>query len=269
MLGTGWTTPLAVADEAGPDGSVVAADPIGAFGVKDSAGKSPVDGAVVIGVVGVLTEPVPGVVLPQAAVARVAARTLINRCFTGATMTRVDGPAEASDAESCPDHVRPCQAERVPEPRRSGDSVDELDARLLRELDAAPRVGVLELSRRLGVARGTVQARLDRLVARGVIASFAPVLDPEALGFAVTAFATLEIRQGRGADVLAHLHGIPEVLEVHTITGAGDMLCRVVARSNADLQRVLDRVTEFPEIVRTSTVIALSNPVPYRVLPLV
>jgi len=41
------------------------------------------------------------------------------------------------------------------------------------------------------------------------------------------------------------------VLEVHTITGAGDMLCRVVARSNADLQRVLDRVTEFPEIVRT------------------
>jgi DNA-binding Lrp family transcriptional regulator len=157
----------------------------------------------------------------------------------------------------------------VPEPRRPRDAVDELDARLLRELDAAPRVGVLELSRRLGVARGTVQARLDRLVARGVIASFAPVLDPEALGYAVTAFATLEIRQGRGADVLAHLRGIPEVLEVHTITGAGDMLCRVVARSNADLRRVLDRVTEFPEIVRTSTVIALSNPVPYRVLPLV
>jgi DNA-binding Lrp family transcriptional regulator len=153
----------------------------------------------------------------------------------------------------------------VPDPRR----VDELDARLLRELDTAPRVGVLELSRRLGVARGTVQARLDRLVARGVIATFAPTLDPEALGFTVTAFATLEIRQGRGPVVLEHLRAIPEVLEVHTITGAGDMLCRVVARSNADLQRVLDRVTEFPEIVRTSTVIALSNPIPHRVLPLV
>jgi DNA-binding Lrp family transcriptional regulator len=137
--------------------------------------------------------------------------------------------------------------------------LDDLDARLLRELDAAPRVGVLELSRRLGVARATVQARLDRLVAGGVIATFAPTLDPVALGYGVTAFATLEIRQGRGADVL----------EVHTITGAGDMLCRVVAQSNADLQRVLDRVTQFPEIVRTSTVIALSNPVPYRVLPLV
>jgi DNA-binding Lrp family transcriptional regulator len=147
--------------------------------------------------------------------------------------------------------------------------LDDLDARLLRELDAAPRVGVLELSRRLGVARATVQARLDRLVADGVIASFAPSLDAVALGYSVTAFATLEIRQGRGGDVLDHLREIAEVLEVHTITGQGDMLCRVVAQSNADLQRVLDRVTQFPEIVRTSTVIALSNPVPYRVLPLV
>jgi DNA-binding Lrp family transcriptional regulator len=135
--------------------------------------------------------------------------------------------------------------------------LDRLDARLLRELDAAPRVGVLELSRRLGVARATAQARLDRLVRRGVIASFAPTLDPDALGYRITAFATLEIRQGRGVQVLAHLRAIPEVLEVHTITGQGDMLCRLVARSNADLQRVLDRVT------------ALSNPIPHRVLPLV
>jgi DNA-binding Lrp family transcriptional regulator len=147
--------------------------------------------------------------------------------------------------------------------------VDDLDARLLRELDESPRAGVLELSRRLGVARGTVQARLDRLVQRGVIATFAPVLDPVALGYSVTAFATLEIRQGRGQVVLDHLRGIPEVLEVHTITGQGDMLCRLVARSNDDLQHVLNRVTEYEEIVRTSTVIALSNPISHRVLPLV
>jgi DNA-binding Lrp family transcriptional regulator len=148
-------------------------------------------------------------------------------------------------------------------------TLDDLDARLLRALDEAPRVGVLELSRRLGVARATVQARLERLTERGIIASFAPSLDPAALGYSVTAFVTLEIRQGRGASVLEHLRDIPEVLEAHTITGPGDMLCRLVARANDELQHVLDRVTQFPEIVRTSTVIALSNPVPYRVLPLV
>ena len=148
-------------------------------------------------------------------------------------------------------------------------AIDELDARLLRELDEAPRVGVLELSRRLGVARGTVQARLERLVQRGVIASFAPTLDPAALGYPVTAFVTLEIRQGQGKAMQAHLNGIPEVLEVHTITGQGDMLCRVVAGSHEDLQRVLDRLTESVEIVRSSTVIALTNPITHRVLPLV
>ncbi|MGH8869692.1 MAG: Lrp/AsnC family transcriptional regulator [Actinomycetes bacterium] len=147
--------------------------------------------------------------------------------------------------------------------------VDRLDARLVALFADEPRIGVLEASRRLGVARGTVQARIDRMQERGVIRGYGPELDTAALGFGVTAFATLEIAQGRGRDVADHLVRIPEVLEVHTITGAGDMLCRIVGRSNADLQRVIDSVVGYEGIVRTSTVIALSAPVPYRVLPLV
>lgn len=154
--------------------------------------------------------------------------------------------------------------------------MDELDVRLIDLFTAEPRVGVLEASRRLGVARGTVQARLDRLVARGVVTGWGPQLSPEALGHPVTAYLTLEIRQDaagsageRGHDVVgAHLAAIPEVLEVHTTTGAGDLLARVVARSNADLQRVIDRVLAHAAITRSSTVIALETQVPYRVLPL-
>ena len=59
------------------------------------------------------------------------------------------------------------------------------------------------------------------------------------------------------------------VLEAHTITGAGDLMVRVVARSNADLQRVIDLVLAAPAITRSSTVIALATQVPFRVLPLV
>jgi DNA-binding Lrp family transcriptional regulator len=148
--------------------------------------------------------------------------------------------------------------------------IDELDARLIRLLMAEPRIGVLECSRRLGVARGTVQARLDRLQERGVVRGFGPQLDPARLGYGVTAFLTLEIRQARGHDpVAARLATIPEVLEVHTITGAGDLLCRVVARSNQDLQRVIDAVVEVEGVMRTSTTIVLSEQVPYRILPLV
>ena len=130
-------------------------------------------------------------------------------------------------------------------------------------------MGVLEASRRLGVARGTVQARLDRLRATGVIRSLAPSVDPSALGFRVTAFATLEIRQGARDRVAAHLARIPEVLEVHTITGPGDLLCRIVSRDNDDLQRVIDDLVGDADIVRTSTLIALSTVVGPRFLPLV
>ena len=148
--------------------------------------------------------------------------------------------------------------------------IDELDARLIELLAAEPRVGVLEASRRLGVARGTVQARLDRLQARGVVTGYGPDIDPAALGHSVSAFVTLEIRQVGGHDPVAErLAGIPEVLQVHTITGTGDMLCRVVARTNADLQRVIDAIVGVAGVVRASTVIALATPVPYRVLPLV
>ncbi len=148
--------------------------------------------------------------------------------------------------------------------------IDALDGRLIELLKAEPRVGVLEASRRLGVARGTVQARLDRLHARGVITGYGPEIDPAALDHGVMAFITLELRQAGGHDPVAErLAAIAEVLEAHTITGAGDMLCRVVARSNADLQRVIDAIVGLDGVVRTSTVIVLDSPLPHRVLPLV
>ena len=148
--------------------------------------------------------------------------------------------------------------------------IDDLDARLIELLVAEPRVGVLEASRRLGVARGTVQARLDRMQARGVITGYGPDIAPAAIGYGVTAFVTLEIRQAGGHDPVAErLSAIAEVLEAHTITGAGDVLCRVVARSNADLQRVIDAIVALDGVVRTSTVIALDSPLHHRVLPLI
>lgn len=149
-------------------------------------------------------------------------------------------------------------------------TLDELDTRLIRLFTDEPNVGVLGASRQLGVARGTVQARLDRLVGRGVIRSFAPTVDPGALGYPVTAFCTLEIRQGRGhGPVVEHLGRIPEVLEAHTITGSGDLLIRVVARDNADLQRVIDLVVDDSHVIRASTAISLATRIDYRTAPLV
>jgi DNA-binding Lrp family transcriptional regulator len=147
--------------------------------------------------------------------------------------------------------------------------IDALDARLIVEMAATPRAGVMELARRLEVARGTAQARLDKLQQRGIITGFGPDLDLRALGYTVLAFVTLEIAQGRLHDVTVHLAGIPEVLEAHATTGPGDLHCRVVAHTNEHLQEVINAILAVNGIMRTTTQIALTEQLGHRVLPLV
>lgn len=120
---------------------------------------------------------------------------------------------------------------------------------------------MLELSRKLGVARNTVQARLDRLQSAGIVAGYGPVIDLKAMGYGVPGFMSLEIAQGQESAVIDALADIPEVLEVHKITGPGDLLCRVVARSNEHLHAVVEAVLRAPGIVRTTTSLALNSPV--------
>lgn len=148
-------------------------------------------------------------------------------------------------------------------------AIDPLDARLLKALADTPRAGVMELARQLDVARGTVQARLDKLASRGVITGFGPDINLHELGYDVLAFVSLEVSQGQLATVIAHLSSIPEVLEVHATTGPADLLCRVVARTNDDLHPVIARMLSEGSIQRATTQIALTEQIPLRVMPLI
>jgi DNA-binding Lrp family transcriptional regulator len=139
--------------------------------------------------------------------------------------------------------------------------MDDAEREFVGRLGSVTRPNVLELSRQLGVARNTAQARLERLQASGAITGFGPIVDLGAIGFGVLAFTTLEIAQGGEAAVIDGLSLIPEVLEVHKVTGPGDLLCRVVARSNAHLHAVLEQVLATPGIRRTTTALALTTPV--------
>lgn len=135
--------------------------------------------------------------------------------------------------------------------------IDELDIRLIRLLRSSPNLAVVEIARRLDAARGTVQARLDRLVGNGVITGFGPDVDAAALGLGVLAFTTLEIAQGSGPQIIDGLRTIAEVLEVHAVTGPGDLHLKIVARSNDHLHEVLESVLALGGIVRTQTQLAL------------
>jgi DNA-binding Lrp family transcriptional regulator len=147
--------------------------------------------------------------------------------------------------------------------------LDDLDRSLLRLLLTAPRVGMREYARLLGVARGTVQARLARLEREGAIESYAPRVSPAALGYPIAAFVQLHLAQGRLEAVVAAVGELPHVLEAYSTTGDGDVLCRVAARDNKELEDVIQTLLHIPGVVRTKTEVALSERVSFRVLPLV
>lgn len=147
--------------------------------------------------------------------------------------------------------------------------LDALDRALIKQLIGDPRLSAVELARRLGVVRATVQTRLDRLARRGVLTGGGLALDVAQLGYPLTAFVALQIRQGHGAQAHVRLESFPEVLEIHTTAGSFDLLCRVAAKSTAAMQRTIDRIVDHPTIVRSTTSVVLSTPLPYRVLPLI
>ena len=147
-------------------------------------------------------------------------------------------------------------------------NIDQLDSELISLLEQDARLGIGELAERLGISRNTVQSRLRRLGEAGLLRGFSPRLDLAAAGIDVEAFVALALDQGKLDEIAQQLSAIPEVLEVHTTTGREDLLVRIGAASHAELQALIQRIVAFPGIGHSDTKIALTNPLPYRLGPL-
>jgi DNA-binding Lrp family transcriptional regulator len=147
-------------------------------------------------------------------------------------------------------------------------AVDATDARLLLALSTDPRATVMALSQELGLARNTVQARLARLESSGVLDPFERRVRPEALGYPLGAYVTVQVVQRSLADVGDALADIPEVLEVIALSGVADLLVQVVARDADDLWRITEQVLTIPGVQRTDTNLALRRFIDHRMTPL-
>ena len=135
--------------------------------------------------------------------------------------------------------------------------LDDIDRRLIGVLRRRPRSSVSEMARLTDLARGTVHDRIRRLESRRVIVGYGPDIEPRSAGFGVCAFTTLTIAQGAHENTLRALSEIDEVLEIHTVTGRGDLLVRIVAATNDDLHETLQRIAAIAEVRRTETLLAL------------
>lgn len=150
----------------------------------------------------------------------------------------------------------------------SPSTLDALDVQLIALLTEHPRAGVLELSRLARVARPTVGARLERLEEAGVITGYGPDVDLAAAGYPVHAIVSLEIAQGAIERVAGELDAIPGVLSAYATTGTADVICRVAAASHEDLHATLLRIDRSPAVMRSTSVVVLTEVVAPRVLPL-
>jgi DNA-binding Lrp family transcriptional regulator len=144
-------------------------------------------------------------------------------------------------------------------------TIDELDADVIAALCEDARISVMELAQRLHASRNTIHARLARLADSKIVAGYSVRVRLLEAGIPVEAFVDVELAQGALQSVIDVLGKMPNVLEVHVTTGRADLMVRIAARTHEELQHLIQEMYDIHGVNRTTTHIALSTPVPYRV----
>jgi DNA-binding Lrp family transcriptional regulator len=146
---------------------------------------------------------------------------------------------------------------------------DAVDARLLLALAKDPRASIIALADAIGVSRNTVQAHMNRWAQRQVLLAFDRRIDPAFIGYPMQAFILTRLKQRLLAEVSAALADIPEVVEVHGLSGGDDLLVQVVARDADDLYRIAGQILDIRGVQRTSTSLVMRKLMHYRLSQLI
>ncbi|MBS0126105.1 Lrp/AsnC family transcriptional regulator [Thetidibacter halocola] len=136
--------------------------------------------------------------------------------------------------------------------------IDDTDRALIACLAENARLPVADLARRLGIARSTVQARLERLEARGHIAGYTLKRGP-GLRPALRATVLISIEPRSGPEVLARLKAMPMVESVHTTSGRVDLIVTLSADTTEQLDETLDRIGAVRGVRSSESLIHLST----------
>ncbi|WP_424943952.1 Lrp/AsnC family transcriptional regulator [Aliiroseovarius crassostreae] len=137
--------------------------------------------------------------------------------------------------------------------------MDDTDRELIAQLEQNARMPVATLARRLGLARSTVQARIERLEEKGIIAGYALKLGDAARGDMIRATVLISIEPRSAAAVVARLKTLPQVEIAHTASGRFDMVLQLTASSTAHLDAALDVIGEIDGVKGSESLIHLST----------
>lgn len=136
--------------------------------------------------------------------------------------------------------------------------IDQIDRDILQLLSDNARIPVTDLARKLKLARTTVQARIERMEASGVIAGYTLRLG-EIAGPLLRATVLISVEPRSAPAVLSRLRGLPGVESVHTTSGRFDLLIQATARSTRELDDTLDHIGEARGVRSSESLIHLST----------
>lgn len=139
--------------------------------------------------------------------------------------------------------------------------LDATDHAIVARLQEDGRISVAELARVISLSASATADRLRRLTDGGVITGYAATVDPEALGYTITAFVRLAYPSGNYKPFHDLVATTPEIIEAHHVTGADCFIIKVLARSMRDLERITGRLATLGGI---TTNVVYSSPVPSR-----
>lgn len=143
--------------------------------------------------------------------------------------------------------------------------IDEVNLRVLEELQRDPRLTMSELGRRVGMSSPAVTERVRRLEETGVIQGYRLELNPAALGLPIAAYVRIRPNAGQLPRIAELAQQIPEVVECHRVTGEDCFVLKVYIPAIDQLDRLLDTFLLYGS---TTTTIIQSTPVPLRQPPL-
>ena len=140
-------------------------------------------------------------------------------------------------------------------------NIDALDLKVLGQLMQQARMTWADLAAQLGLSAPAAADRVRKLEDRGVIQGYLTQVNPDSLGYGLTAFIAVTLEHSRDREgFLAQVQALPQIQECHHIAGDGDYLLKVRCQGTRGLERLItDVLKEIPGVVQTRTTIALST----------
>jgi len=137
--------------------------------------------------------------------------------------------------------------------------MDETDIKILKELVNDARLSYNEIARRIGIAVGTVAARISNLEKQGVIKGYSAIVDAEKLGYDVVAVIEVTVSGGKLTEVEQEVAKNPNVYGVYDVTGPSDAVLITRFKNRRELSKFVKSLLALKFVERTITHVALTT----------